>query len=131
MAMCPKEKEKESLGPLVLVSVLAFDLLEMLKEEEMLSAIKEKQSKKNSSRAAIAARVALSMAQIYRKYELVSAIMGISHPAHVMTDVAGHPLDFSKGRYLDLDARTMATCQKLMCRVFGTSKSLLPSSSQE
>lgn len=32
----------------------------------------------------------------------------------VVTDAAGHPLDFSKGRYLDLEAGIMATNQKLM-----------------
>jgi 3'(2'), 5'-bisphosphate nucleotidase/inositol polyphosphate 1-phosphatase len=32
----------------------------------------------------------------------------------VATDAAGNPLDFSKGRYLDLDTGIIVTNQKLM-----------------
>jgi len=32
----------------------------------------------------------------------------------LVTDVAGNPLDFSKGRYLDLDTGIIVTNQKLM-----------------
>ena len=31
-----------------------------------------------------------------------------------MTDAAGKPLDFSKGRYLDLDTGIISTNQKIM-----------------
>lgn len=32
----------------------------------------------------------------------------------MVTDAAGNPLDFSKGRYLDLDTGIIVTNQKLM-----------------
>ncbi|KAB1210552.1 SAL1 phosphatase [Morella rubra] len=38
----------------------------------------------------------------------------VTEAGGVVTDAAGHPLDFSKGRYLDLEAGIMATNQKLM-----------------
>ncbi|CAH9142899.1 unnamed protein product [Cuscuta epithymum] len=38
----------------------------------------------------------------------------VSEAGGIVTDAAGNPLDFSKGRYLDLDTGIIVTNQKLM-----------------
>lgn len=40
--------------------------------------------------------------------------MNIAEAGGIATDAAGNPLDFSKGRYLDLDTGIIVTNQKLM-----------------
>lgn len=40
--------------------------------------------------------------------------MNFAEAGGVVADAAGNPLDFSKGKYLDLDTGILATNQKLM-----------------
>lgn len=43
-----------------------------------------------------------------------SNFMYVPEAGGVVTDVAGNPLDFSKGKYLDLDTGILVTNDKLM-----------------
>lgn len=49
-----------------------------------------------------------------RKSSLYCLSMNFAEAGGVVTDAAGNPLDFSKGRYLDLDTGIIVTNQKLM-----------------